>query len=352
MNNLLSVTIIVCICWGVLSQDSPAFTFKRQGIVFLDSSTTKVAPLVFKGKLSLQETALATPIVGVLKEADGSRLFQPLVPFSLGQEYSMVYNHQIFHLKVAIPEDYKHITVKSIYPTAKTLPSNILKVHIQFSGPINLVDVYRHIQFFDEGGTPMSQAILPLENVLVSEDETLLTLWIEPGRQKRGLSPNEALGVVFKEGKSYSMIVSKQLKDKNGVPLFKDFEHRFTIGKADRIQPDIRSWKIKVPAKNSSIHLVIDCDDQLDYVSVTNKILIIDPNERRVRGTWMVGGSDRRLIFEPESPWVGGNYQLFIDEKLDDLAGNNLMRLFDSEITKDRETAMQAKQRKLSFYIE
>ena len=38
------------------------------------------------------------------------------------------------------------------------------------------------------------------------------------------------------------------------------------------------------------------------------------------------------LIFKPDLDWKVGDYELLIDSKLEDLAGNNLNHLFDKDL--------------------
>ena len=47
------------------------------------------------------------------------------------------------------------------------------------------------------------------------------------------------------------------------------------------------------------------------------------------------------LEFRPESPWAKGSYIIESEERLEDLAGNNLNRLFDRDITKETDHSTQ-----------
>jgi hypothetical protein len=46
-----------------------------------------------------------------------------------------------------------------------------------------------------------------------------LTLFIDPGRIKRGVLPLEEVGPALEEGKRYTLMIDRDLKDGTGNPL-------------------------------------------------------------------------------------------------------------------------------------
>ena len=84
---------------------------------------------------------------------------------------------------------------------------------------MNPIKIYDHIRFLDDEGKPIDRSILDLGAPLLSADGTLLTVWIEPGRQKRLLGPNRHLGSVFDIEQNYTLHISNTLKDAQGIAL-------------------------------------------------------------------------------------------------------------------------------------
>ncbi len=313
------------------AQSSLEFTFTKNQILIKNDKLQKGRILVFKGEISEDKLNSSTPILGKTLKTDNGILFIPVVPFGWSQKYTLVYNHIIEYFKLTIPDSYESLSVTEIYPSAPILPSNLLKLYIRFSRPINTTFVYDHIRFINVVGDTLPRTILPLENPLISDDRTLLTLWIEPGRQKRGLGPNKQLGPVFNK-ETYRLIVTKDIKDNNGVSMQEDFIHSFSIGNTDRIKPTIDDWKIDIPEINSISKLLIECSESIDYGSIQDNIHIIDNSMQEIKGTWQLLEEETILSFQPREPWKKGNYQILCNPEIEDLAGNNLSRLFDKEI--------------------
>ena len=231
---LILLTIALFWTQEILAQESPVVQFDMDKIIIQQKKTpADVSLKVFKGKISTADVVFKNPIIGKIEISKSIVKFFPLVPFNLEQNYTLLYNDEISYFQIPIASDYQRLEVQSIFPTQTTLPANILKWYVQFSKPVSSTNIYDHIHFFDSNGVAISRAILPLENALLDEDGTLLTVWIEPGRQKRGLGPNEKLGSVFEIGQQYSLVISKNLSDKKGVSMHGDKVHHFSTTEND-----------------------------------------------------------------------------------------------------------------------
>ena len=57
---------------------------------------------------------------------------------------------------------------------------------------------------------------------------------------------------------------------------------------------------------------------------------------RRVPGSIDVRDGDRTWVFVAASPWRPGGYGLRVSTELEDVAGNSLRRLFDTDLTHER----------------
>ena len=126
------------------------------------------------------------------------------------------------------------------------------------------------------------------------------------------------------EGRRYTLVIDRELKDGNGVPLAEAFRHEFTAGPAERRGIDLKLWKLSEPRAGTVEPLVIDFDRPLDYALLQDVFQI--PG---VPGTATVGAGETQWRFQPAQPWKSGEHNLVIDMALEDLAGNRIGRPFD-----------------------
>ncbi|WP_299252616.1 Ig-like domain-containing protein [uncultured Aquimarina sp.] len=332
MKNFFEILLVfISLIQVTQAQSSLDFTVTKNQILIKKGNVSEERIVAFIGEIPEDKLGSSTPVLGKTLQTNEGILFIPIVPFGWNQKYTLVYNHIIEYFELTIPKNYESLSVTEVYPSTPILPSNILKLYIRFSKPINTASVYDHIRFINLAGDTLSRTILPLENPLISNDRKLLTLWIEPGRQKRGLGPNKQLGRVFNKD-TYRLIVTKDIKDSNGISMQKDFIHSFNIGNTDRIKPTIDDWKIDIPKINSISKLLVHCSEPMDYGSLQDNINIVDSNTLEVKGMWQLLEQETILSFQPKEPWKKGNYQILCNPEIEDLAGNNLSRLFDKEI--------------------
>ena len=69
-----------------------------------------------------------------------------------------------------------------------------------------------------------------------------LTMTFDPGRIKRGLTSNEAMGPPIAEGKRYTLVIDRDWPDARGVPMVEGFRKTFRGGPAERNPPDPKQW--------------------------------------------------------------------------------------------------------------
>ena len=260
-------------------------------------------------------------------------VFIPSIPFSLGETYTAFCNQQVFVFTVAIPKNYKQARVTTIYPTQSILPANQLKFYIQFSQPM-AVQAYPHIDLLDSAGEPIYRAILKEIPELWSESRQLLCVWLEPGRIKQGLGPNEKLGTILKEGEEYILKVSADLRDAQGIKIKEEVMKKFTVKADDRAKLNYKDWNVAIPKSNSREAIKISFNETMDYGSVISLLNIENVDGEIIKGTWEAQENESKVYFCPESNWQKGNYKLAINTRIEDLAGNNLIRLFDQDIQK------------------
>jgi hypothetical protein len=184
-----------------------------------------------------------------------------------------------------------------------------------------------------EGDDTLRGVFLDLKPELWNLDGTLLTLWLDPGRIKRHLQPNQKFGAPLQKGKSYKLVVSKAWKGRNGKPLENNFEKHFVTTLRDSLSPDLEKWKLDLPTPGSRQPLRVDFHEALDYWLLQETIEIRDQHGNLFAGNFKMEGDYSFFTFEPDAPWKRETYTLECESRLEDLAGNNLNRPFDRDIT-------------------
>ena len=231
-------------------------------------------------------------------------------------------------LKFMIPEEPVEVTkVTMIYPNATIVPSNLLRFYVYFDRPMNYENPYQYIRLLDENGARITESFVEFREGLWDNARQRLTLIIHPGRIKRNVGPNSTLGPVLEENRSYTLNISGDWKDSRGKPLGRDYVHEFQTTEADRTRIDPESWSVQYD-KNDGI--TITFDGSLDIVLAQRMFTILDPAGTTVRGSYYAT-TDRSLLFVPDSILGKGVYTLAIDSRLEDLAGNTIHYVFDSE---------------------
>lgn len=266
-----------------------------------------------------------------------SWLFTPHFPFTEGMAYVAIYPGLApFHFN--IPRTERQPTwLVSIFPERDTIPENTLKLYLHFSGPMSVGQSYRHLSWLDAQGDTLELPFLQLEPELWNEDRTRLTLWLDPGRVKRDLVPNQLLGAPLVEGQSYRLRIDQNWKDKYGNPLEKSIEQLFVIGRADRTKPRPTTWQLEVPRPASRMPLQVQFGEALDHALLQHTISLLNDQEEPLLGTYTIEKGDEAFTFYPAKPWRSGRYTLRVASSLEDLAGNNLNRPFDRDLIAEQE---------------
>ena len=191
---------------------------------------------------------------------------------------------------------------------------------------------YQHLQWGNAQGDTLILPFLELEPELWNEDRTRLTLWLDPGRVKRDLVPNQLLGAPLVAGKEYTLVVDKNWKDIHGNPLARDFLLSIRVGEADRERPKPEAWKLIQPKAGSKEALVLQFGEALDYALLQRAITVWNQEDQQIKGQIQIGSKQATWHFHPNHPWQTGDYKIMIDSTLEDLAGNNLNRNFDVDL--------------------
>ncbi len=287
--------------------------------------------------IRLAKDTTATNILGNCKLTD-DLIFTPLIPFTTDFVYAVfIRNKKIteFHIasdsKVSAPE------VLAVFPQSDTLPDNLLKLYVQFSASMREGQSQKYIHLIKNGKDSLQNVFLDLQPELWNEDRTVITIWLDPGRIKRDLQPNQKLGAPLRKGDQYELVISPPWQSTKGIDLLKKYSKFFITGNRDSVSPNPDTWTLDLPKAGTKTPLIIGFGEPLDHFLLSETISIRDQNGLQIKGHLQVIENDTKCHFTPAEAWAEGNYSLNSMAKLEDLAGNNLNRPFDRDITQTKQ---------------
>ncbi len=224
-------------------------------------------------------------------------------------------------------------SVLQIYPSADTLPNNLLKFYIQFSQSMAVEEAYQHLSLVDKStGLPVENPFVVMKPELWDHDHKRFTLFFDPGRVKRSVGLNLELGPPLQTGHSYQLIVDQNWSDAKGQALQKDFIKEFNVAVADRNMPQLDDWDVISPPSRSKTPLTLIFPEPMDHALLRRLIEIQDVDGNRVEGIIELGSQEQKWSFFPEIPWKEGPYEIHVSTIIEDVAGNTLRSLFDVDL--------------------
>ncbi len=238
-----------------------------------------------------------------------------------------------------------------VYPTRDHLPENQLKFYLHFSAPMGRGEAYSHVRLIDARGKAVFNPFLELGEELWDADAKRFTLFLHPGRIKRGLQMRNDLGPILEEGKRFTLVIDTKWLDAEGNPLKKEFRKSFRVGKPDDTQPDPKAWTVESPSAGTKESVIVGFPEPLDHALLNRVVWIEDANGKRVEGTVEISREETRWQFTPKHPWKFGKYRLVTETILEDLAGNSIARPFEVDIVQPLPSPARAKTVTRSFEI-
>ncbi len=327
-----------------LLESSDSATFSVKGIRSFEQ-LQKLSPADLQKRLTIRVQTQATtslpPLLGTVSIIDSELRFISRFPLSPSGAYRvelspiLTDNRQVSPISfTAQPrKSSPPTTVVSVFPTSDVLPENVLKFYIHFSASMSRGEAYQRVHLM-RGTTEVPTPFLELGEELWDSEQKRFTLFVHPGRIKKGLKPREESGAPMVDGNEYVLRIDGDWLDAQQKPLREPFVKKFRVAAADVIQPDPKSWKIVPPKVSSRSSVTVAFDEPLDHSLLTRVIRVLDASNSEVAGTVSVLEHEKIWAFEPKEPWMLGQYTLALASTLEDLAGNNLARPFE---TKERE---------------
>lgn len=299
---------------------------------------------VYTGGLPAADEA-PQPVIGDYMVEEEAIRFRPRFPFAPGVTYGCIFDGALFDglggqtgagtpvhrdtFTMPIPKVVASTVVEAIYPSGERVPENLLRMYVHFSAPIGAQSIHGRIHLYEaEGGAEVSLPFVEIEEGLWDPERRRLTLFFHPGRIKRGVAPNAEQGPPLREGQSYRLVIDAGLRDADGQPLAAPFEKVLEAGRADRISPDLRDWRVAAPAARHE-PLVVDFPEPLDRALLLRWVMVDDEEGTAVEGVAELSREETRWTFTPAAEWEPGDYRIVVNPALEDLAGNTFLSLFE-----------------------
>lgn len=294
-------------------------------------------------------------MLGKFESTDCCIYFRPRFPFIQGRTYwikPMMPMAELGLTTLTIPQKIKLEAPRltKIYPSGDYWPANQLKFYLHFDQPMEVGKAMEYIEIVDEQGEKVKAPFLDMGQELWDVNQEQLTIWFDPGRIKTGLIPNRQYGPPLKEGQSYQLRISRKFRSITGLEMEKDSIKHFETQLNDRMQPDPAAWELTVPMANTQTPLMVQFPESLDYALLKTSIWVEDDQGNKVTGRVAIGENEMSYYYLPLVAWEAGEYRLQIATDLEDLAGNNLERIFDTALTKEA-TIIKSPQTNIEFVI-
>jgi len=290
-------------------------------------------------------------MLGTYSWQAGELTFRPRYPIAQGVLYRAVLYagssaaiEKTFSAPPLAPRAATEIT--HVYPSAGMLPENILKLYIEFDGPMSRGFAWQHIRLLEADGSLVDLPFLEVDQELWDPGFRRMTVLFDPGRIKRGLVPNRDAGSPIEAGKQYTLVIDKSWPDANGNPLAKEIRKTFRVGPPERTGIDLKRWRIEAGKT-----LAVTFPNPLDFALLSHAILVVGPGGNLVEGTAKIDRDETRWSFAPAASWKPGDYKLAIDMALEDVAGNRIGRAFDVDVFDQGAERITRKTAELPFRV-
>jgi hypothetical protein len=282
----------------------------------------------------------APAVLGQYAVADGTIRFTPMFPFDEGRQYQVRFDParlpdapagvSVVETTIGRPAStaVPSTVVARVYPSDDLVPENLLRMYIEFSAPMGRKSGVDYITLLDHAGKEIPGAVLPLEYEFWSPDHKRFTVFLDPGRVKKGILPNREMGRPLEVGRSVTLVISHEWPDEHGLPLKEDFRRTLRVGPTDLEPLDTAHWRIQPPPAGGRTGLVVTFPEPLDH-GLLMRALGVTRDGKEVEGEIAVDQLETRWTFTPAEPWRAGSYALLALDILEDVAGNQIGRAFE-----------------------
>ena len=282
------------------------------------------------------------PILGTYSKTKDGIAFTPRFPFSDRMAYRAeldvtpkglnVPQYITSDWKSSAPPKTPSTVVHQVYPSSDQVPENLLKFYLVFSDSMSGGNVYDHIHLYDENNQEVELPFLELGQELWDAPMKRLTLFIDPGRIKRGVKPLEDIGPSLVEGHSYKLLIDADWKDAERLPLAHLFEKKFSVLAPDRTAIDPWQWNKSIPEAGTTSPLMIRFGEPMDFALAQRLMEVRRKDGNLIPGTIALVNQETEWMFIPDEAWIPGQYNIRASTIIEDLAGNNIGKPFEVDV--------------------
>lgn len=329
--------VFFCLAWAGACERGDAVHIEQ-----VDYENEKAIGVTFSTAMDVEKLRVfvgaesQTSVIGLIVSEKNKHSFTPVIPFTHGQEYTLRKSDTIILASFRIPKrERSEAAVLAIHPKTDTVPENLLKMYLEFAQPMQEVgNALDFINVTNDTDGVETQPFLRLESELWNKEHTLLTLWLDPGRIKTDLIPNKESGLPLNAGSEYTLTIDPKWKSASGSSLMKRYSKKFYVGGRDDKMPNSTEWQLRIEDKDSAKSLHIDFGEPMDAFLASETIRIYDLNGTQIKGRISLLENESVVRFVPDDEWSTPKIEVRIESQLEDLAGNNLNRLFDTNVKK------------------
>ena len=295
----------------------------------------------------------ADPVQGTYWVSEDRVTFRPDFPFAAGVRYRVDVAAELAaaehipgtrfsrhgrefvgrHFQLPEPAQLPPPKVERVFPTNNALPANLLRFYVYFSNPMQRAWQNRQVRLLGEDRREIENVFMEFKQELWSPDQKRLTVLLDPGRIKRGVSTNTRVGPALDVGGRYTLLIEGGWPDAQGQSIAEPFEKAFLVTPAIRSGLDPDRWILTAPRDGTQQALVLTFDRPLDHALLARMLTVRDERGRDVPGSAEVGQEETRWLFRPHSLWAVGSYTVIVQAALEDVAGNNLRGPLDRTVT-------------------
>jgi hypothetical protein len=300
-------------------------------VTFAKADPTKLSVRVLDGNRK------TNPLLGEVTATTMGLLFTPRFPLAPSTRYLVSYGEFDTVVDVPSAKPLLNGNVKGFWPKADDLlPANALRVYLYFHHPMERSDVMSHITLKSADGKVIPNPFLTTGEELWSKDGLRLTLMIDPGRQKRGMVPNDEEGPVLEPDQKYELTVSKNWKNAQGQPSPMDIKFKITTTAAQIKGLDdaelvlLKSNPDMFPATSVNPHVYFKhvMDPEL-----LNRLVWVEDEAGKHVEQWAGTDIARDSITFGSNikSWPPGKYTVVIEPTLEDICGNRFGLPFEAK---------------------
>jgi len=241
--------------------------------------------------------------------------------------------------------------VGRVFPSSDVLPENLLRFYVCFSNPMQRGRSRDNIEILNANGRSEPDALFRAPVELWDSSMTRLTVLLDPGRLKRGVGPNRALGPPLQAGARYMLTIGRGMIDMYGRPLCESFRKSFSVSEAIREAIATEAWKIAPPTMGSIEPLALRFPSSLDWAQLWHGISVASDAGQPIAGRIGTDSGETRWRFIPDEPWQAGTYSVRVAQDLEDICGNTPCEPFDGPVRSADEVARETPARLIPFVV-